>query len=219
MTGTPIRLVLFDLDDVLYDYDRGRRIRHLAATTGLAEAAIERAIWTDGVEDAADAGAFPDVPAYLAAWSAALGVTVDPELWTEARRVAMTPVAGSLALARRLADSGTAVAILTNNGPAVHAMRARLVPEAAALAGERFLVSSAFGTRKPDPAVYRRALDRLGFSPAETLFVDDRADNVAGARDAGLHGHRFVGPDGLAGALAVLGLPQPRVQGPRSLGA
>jgi len=216
VTATPIRLVLFDLDDVLYDYDRAWRIRHLAVATGLAEAAIERAIWTDGVEDAADAGAFADVPAYLAAWSAALGVNVDLDLWTEARRVAMMPIEGSLALARRLADAGTTVAILTNNGPAVHAMRERLVPEAAALAGGRFLVSSAFGTRKPDPAIYLRALDRLGFSPDETLFVDDRADNVAGARDAGLDGHRFVGPDGLAAALAARGLPQPRADRPRS---
>lgn len=219
MRTTPIRLVLFDLDDVLYDYDRPRRIRHLAAATGLTQTTIERAIWTEGVEDAADAGAFPDIPTYLAAWSAALGVTVDLDLWTEARRVSMTPIEGSLALARRLADTGTAVAILTNNGPAVHAMRERLVPEAAALAGGRFLVSSALGTRKPDPAVYVRALDRLGFSSAETLFVDDRADNVAGARDAGLHAHRFVGPDGLAAALAAFGLPQPRSDGPRSPGA
>jgi 2-haloacid dehalogenase len=39
---------------------------------------------------------------------------------------------------------------------------------------------------KPDPAIYRLALERFGLRAEDTLFVDDRADNVAGAQSVGM---------------------------------
>ena len=53
--------------------------------------------------------------------------------------------------------------------------------------------SSAVGLRKPDPRVYRLALDRLGVSAAETVFVDDAPGNVVGARAVGMRAV-LVGP-------------------------
>ncbi len=53
------------------------------------------------------------------------------------------------------------------------------------------VVSCEEGLCKPEPAIYRLLLDRFGLDPAETLFIDDRADNIAGARDAGIHGFLF----------------------------
>lgn len=44
---------------------------------------------------------------------------------------------------------------------------------------------------KPDPAIYRLALDRFGLRAAHTLFVDDRADNVAGAQSVGMEAVLF----------------------------
>lgn len=45
---------------------------------------------------------------------------------------------------------------------------------------------------KPDPAIYRLALDRFGLEPTAALFVDDNAENIAGARDLGIHAHLFI---------------------------
>jgi 2-haloacid dehalogenase len=39
---------------------------------------------------------------------------------------------------------------------------------------------------KPDPAIYRLTLDRFGLCAEECVFVDDRADNVAGAQGVGM---------------------------------
>ena len=39
---------------------------------------------------------------------------------------------------------------------------------------------------KPDPAIYRLALDRFGLEAEEAVFVDDNAANVA-ARERGRH--------------------------------
>lgn len=49
------------------------------------------------------------------------------------------------------------------------------------------LVSEAEGIRKPDAAIFVRALDRCGVAPVEAMFVGDHPDiDVVGARDAGL---------------------------------
>ncbi|MBU6215851.1 MAG: HAD family phosphatase [Acidobacteria bacterium] len=65
--------------------------------------------------------------------------------------------------------------------------------------------SSAVGLRKPDPRVYHLALERLGVSAAETVFVDDAPGNVVGARAVGMRAV-LVGPqpDDVAVALAEL---------------
>lgn len=44
---------------------------------------------------------------------------------------------------------------------------------------------------KPDPALYRRALEKLGTRASETIFIDDREENVAGARAVGMTAFRF----------------------------
>jgi FMN phosphatase YigB (HAD superfamily) len=39
---------------------------------------------------------------------------------------------------------------------------------------------------KPDPAIYKLALDRLGTRPEETLFIDDKQPNIDAARALGI---------------------------------
>jgi len=70
------------------------------------------------------------------------------------------------------------------------------------------------GTAKPDEAIYRHCLDRLGLRPGEAVFVDDRQDNVDAATRVGLHGVRYAGVQGLRDVLAerfgdALPLPGP----------
>jgi putative hydrolase of the HAD superfamily len=60
------------------------------------------------------------------------------------------------------------------------------------------------GLRKPDPAIYRRALDILGSAPDRTLFIDDRQENVDGAAAAGMVAIRFAGAEGLRAELEKL---------------
>lgn len=59
---------------------------------------------------------------------------------------------------------------------------------------------------KPDPAIYRLALDRFGLEAARTVFIDDNAANIAGARDVGLIALHFTGEPKLRGELQALGL-------------
>jgi putative hydrolase of the HAD superfamily len=49
------------------------------------------------------------------------------------------------------------------------------------------LISDAEGVTKPDPEIFRRALERLGTNAADAVFVGDHPDvDVSGARAAGM---------------------------------
>ena len=47
--------------------------------------------------------------------------------------------------------------------------------------------SSQVGMRKPDPRIFRMALDQLGVAPDEAVFLDDARGNVDAARALGMH--------------------------------
>jgi putative hydrolase of the HAD superfamily len=46
---------------------------------------------------------------------------------------------------------------------------------------------------KPDVRIYQAFLDKYGLKGEECLFIDDRADNIAGAKEAGLNTFQFMG--------------------------
>ena len=48
------------------------------------------------------------------------------------------------------------------------------------------LLSYELGCLKPEPAIYRIAIDRAGVRPQEIFFADDRPENVEAARQAGI---------------------------------
>ena len=59
---------------------------------------------------------------------------------------------------------------------------------------------------KPDPAIYHLALDRFGLRAEECVFVDDRADNVAGAQNVAMEAVLFTDATALRTDFARLGV-------------
>ena len=66
--------------------------------------------------------------------------------------------------------------------------------EGMVVSGEEHLI-------KPDAAIYNCLLSRYQLQAEESLFVDDNADNVAGAKAVGMEAVRFVGAKELERAL------------------
>ena len=60
---------------------------------------------------------------------------------------------------------------------------------------------------KPDPRIYRLAVDLTQRDPRECLFVDDRPLNVAAARRVGMPAIRFESAAQLRQELAANGVP------------
>jgi putative hydrolase of the HAD superfamily len=76
----------------------------------------------------------------------------------------------------------------------------------AAAAGLRLalLSNSRLGLLKPDPAIFRAALEALDAAPADVVFLDDRTENVAAARLIGIDAHACPGPQALVAAVQRL---------------
>ncbi len=62
------------------------------------------------------------------------------------------------------------------------------------------------GLRKPEAAIYRRAVDVLGRPAERILFIDDRRENAAGAAAVGMKTIHFSGADTLRRDLQTLGV-------------
>ena len=51
---------------------------------------------------------------------------------------------------------------------------------------EKIFCSHELGVRKPEKNIYRIVLHYLQCKPEETIFIDDNADNITGARELGI---------------------------------
>ena len=51
---------------------------------------------------------------------------------------------------------------------------------------DEVVLSADVGVRKPDPAIFRLVLDRIGLVAGECLFVDDSEENLAAAQRLGI---------------------------------
>jgi len=194
------RLFIFDMDDVLYDYDWRHRMAGMTELTGLSLAEMRRLWWHDEGEWAAEAGGFATPEAYLHAFQAAIGQTVDEQEWVRVRGAAMTPRPEAIAAVERAAELGD-VTLLTNNGALTAKHLHTLAPELVPVFGEHLFTSSHYSARKPNPVVFERVLEAYGRQPSEAFFVDDMPENVAGAASIGITAHLYSSPAELLAAI------------------
>jgi epoxide hydrolase-like predicted phosphatase len=83
---------------------------------------------------------------------------------------------------RELHAGGTSTALLSNSwGDATDYARSLLRE-----LFDAYVISSEVGLRKPDPAIYELAAERLGVAPAACVFVDDLPGNLKPARALGM---------------------------------
>jgi len=175
--------LLLDFDGVLVNYARHLRVRHLADTTARTPAQVQAALFDSGLERQFDLGL--DSAGYLHRLGDALGISISIAQWQDARIAASPPQTGVIERVERIART-LPVAILTNNGALMAQTIPRILPALAPMLEGRILCSGELGGRKPDPAVFLAAVERLDARPGHTLFVDDLFVNVRGARQAGL---------------------------------
>ena len=56
-------------------------------------------------------------------------------------------------------------------------------------------ISAEVGVMKPDARIFQIALEKLGVSPSESVFLDDFPENVVGARAIGMQAIHFIQPE------------------------
>lgn len=208
MRATPA-LVLFDLDDVLVDYDHGIRCASLAAALGDADPAVLRDVLfgAQGLEFGCDRGDH-GLDGYLDLLRTRHGWTLDVRQFVAARAAATRTVPAMLALCDALDDQAR-LAIFSNNGAWIAEHAAAIVPALAGRFDGRIVCSGALRASKPAPEAFTACLRRLDADPATTLFVDDKAVNAEGARAAGLDALQFTDPPTLRRDLCARGFDLP----------
>lgn len=204
-------LFLFDMDDVLYDYNWRERMAGLTTITGHDLHELRRRWWVSGREWKAEAGDPATAEEYLAMVNECIGANIPRAEWIRIRSDATRARPESLAAVQRAAELGR-VALLTNNGILVHDALHEVAPELVPIMGrENMHATAAFGARKPDALVFERVLQHYGTSSADAFFTDDRPENVAGAESIGITGHLYRDAAGLLAAIESFAARVPAV--------
>jgi glucose-1-phosphatase len=114
------------------------------------------------------------------------------------------PIAGSEDLLDRI-RAKYRVAFLSNSNE-VHA---EVIPRRFSTLfrkDDRFVFSHRFRVAKPDPDMFRRALEVIGALPQNVVFIDDLIENVLAARAEGIRSFQFVDAQQLKRELVAEGL-------------
>jgi len=121
---------------------------------------------------------------------------LDARMWT-------TQDPAMLAWHQKLKQRGLLTAILSNMGDSV---LENIQREFLWIADFDVLVwSFQLSLAKPDPAIYRHALQQLGTRPEETLFLDDKRVNIEAAQALGIKAIEFTTVDRLRDDLVAAG--------------
>ncbi len=208
--GREIDAVLFDYGGVLTVPMRGS-IEAWIAEEGIDPASFTTTLkaWLGRDADAGtpihrlETGEMPEAEfatAFAAALRTTSGGSVDPDgvLRRMFARIEEDPAMWTLA--EDLRAAGVKVAIVSNSWGA-----GNLYPrERLAALFAPVIISEEVGLRKPDPAIFRLALDALGVPPERAAFIDDAEPNVEGAAALGIRGVHHTDPVTTRAALREL---------------
>lgn len=197
--------VVFDVGNVLIDWDIRRVYRGHFADDAAIEAflseigfgpwnlALDRGgTWASAVAD--HAARHPHLADLIA--------LADRD-W---QRSVSGPIAGSVEILNRLAADDVPLYAITNFSAEKWAESLERFP----FLGTAFrdvVVSAHEGLVKPDPALFRRFLDRNSLASQDCVFIDDSPANICAADLLGFDAIQFQTPEKLAVQLAKRGLP------------
>jgi putative hydrolase of the HAD superfamily len=179
----PIRAVIFDLMDVLLLHGDGEERRQWEASSGVAEGALERAMFQSPRFKEAIIGQVPEAELWR---DVARTLGLDSEQPERLAAVFYSAFRLNTDLVEfiRTVRPRCKTAILTNTPSGMRALLTQQFHLDREV--DTILISAEEGLRKPQPEMFQRALDRLGVQPQETIFVDDDAVFITAAEAFGL---------------------------------
>jgi putative hydrolase of the HAD superfamily len=200
-----IEAVLFDYGMVLSGPPDPTAREEMMRVLGVDDASFREMYWKH--RDAYDRGTLSGIAYWqkvadelhkpLSANSLNELLEADNALWTQ-------PNQPMIEWAASLQRAGIKTGILSNIGDAMEAgIRARF-PWLDEFAHHTF--SHRLGIAKPDLAIYQHAAEGLGVSPNAVLFIDDREENIAAAREAGMTAVQYSTHDRFVEQMQQLGL-------------
>jgi 2-haloacid dehalogenase len=184
----PVEAVVFDLGGVLLDWNPRHLYRKLIAD----EVEMERFL----AEVCSPAWHAPHDRGVSTDSSCAELADRHPELseliwsWSKRSEEMIAGVdAGSVEVLQAVRETGLPCYALTNMEEETYPLRLERFPFLGWFDGT--VVSGLEGVAKPEPAIFRRLLDRFALTPNTTLMIDDREENLDAARRLGIQTVQF----------------------------
>jgi glucose-1-phosphatase len=191
-----MKFFYFDLGKVLIDFDVDQMLRQAAAVAGVSVERVRAAVFGQGLMRRYETGLVTPSEFYEA-FCDAIGSRPDFHALAQATSEIFELNLPVLPIVSQLRRAGCATGILSNTCE-LHwqhcASRYRIVAEGFQV----YVLSYRVKAIKPDGAIFRTAAQLAGCRPEEIFFVDDIAENVAGARAAGFDAVQFTSAKALA---------------------
>jgi putative hydrolase of the HAD superfamily len=181
------RLVIFDMGGVVVDFEVDRFLHHVSQLVQRPFDEVQQAVYHEDLLLPLEVGRIKPEQYYAhLKESLALPWTYDQfvRAWNDTLRENpdVTPLVHQVHKHHRLTA-------LTNTN-ALHSQHMRTTFASLAVFDD-WIASCEVGLRKPDPEIYRLALERADVEAQETVYVDDRPELIEAGRRVGLTAIRF----------------------------
>lgn len=198
-----IRNIVFDIGNVLVDFDPKSFLKRKGFDEAMADRIIEASVKTP-VWNELDRGAWTEEELIEGF------VRNDPGIGNQIRRAfsdykdIVLPTTYAIPWIKELKSKGYRVYYLSNCSRMVEVQ----CEEAMAFLPytDGGILSYTDKLIKPDPAIYLLFLERFGLKADETVFLDDTLVNIEAAEKLGIHGIWFKGKEQAECALRELGV-------------
>ncbi len=196
-----IKAVIFDWGGVLIDDPRPALMRYCAKALGVSEETYVKA--HNKFMDDFQKGLLSE----QIFWAKVCKELNRPKpqvrsLWGDAFRAAYSPRTDMFSLVARLKKNGYRTALLSNAEVPAMQFFGELRYDMFDVA----VFSCAEGMIKPARKIYEITVDRLGCDPEQAVFIDDRQENINGAKEAGLNAILFKNVEQVKTDLTRLGV-------------
>ncbi len=200
-----LRAVVFDYGMVLTGQPDKKAHDEMVRITGLPVDRFEALYWAD--RHAYDEGTLSGITfwqKFLRDSDIDLPASAVEELNRWDARMWTTENPAMVAWQHALKQSNFRTAILSNMGDSVHESITAAFPWIANF--DVLVWSYQIRLAKPDPAIYSHTLAQLKTEPAETLFLDDKRENIQTALALGMRALQFSTVERLRSDLIAAGL-------------
>ena len=200
----PPRFLYFDLGNVILNFSIDRMLSQVADTAGVSVETAQGLLFEDGLQRRLETGEM-STREFYDEFCSRTGTAPDFDALCHAASAMFEVNAEIVPVVANLRQAGYPLGILSNTCEAhwQHCLKRYRILTADFSA---FALSYEVGAMKPDPAIFNAAVSHAGVPREEVFFTDDLAENVEGAKAAGLDAVHFVGARQLVDELRARGV-------------
>jgi putative hydrolase of the HAD superfamily len=197
-----VKTVYFDLGNVLIFFSHSRMFLQLSSYCGLSIPAIKHLLLDENTLQQYETGKI-DTKKVFELFQSASTHPITLDAFRQAFSHIFSPNRDLWPLLKELKQEGIRLILLSNISPCHFEKVSSDYPIFHLF--DHKILSYEVGACKPDPLIYKTALEASYCEPAECFYTDDVPEFIEGARRQGLHGEVFIGDEALRKDLIARG--------------